>query len=421
MYSALIELVQRRRSTSAVARPVPATVLFLGVTSMFTDISSEMVTAILPLYLTYDLSFTALQFGGFVGLAEGVQAMIRILGGVAADRRSDHKRIATAGYATSAVSRVAILAAGGAWVPTTGVLLADRFGKGIRTAPRDAMISMASPSDQLGRSFGVHRSLDALGAMLGPLLAFAILAFLGTSDDDTAYDAVFLVSFSLALVGLSTIVLFVRPAPGPAHRERFRTAVVGEVIRGREVRRFTVAAALLGVLTIGDAFIFLGYRRVADIRLEYFPLLFTGMSIVYLTTAVPIGRLADRIGRRQVFLAGYLVLAGVYLALFLSLPGPVGLVAVVGGLGIFYAATDGVLMAAVSELLGTRARATGLAVVSGGAAMGKLVAAVVFGALWTAYGPDTAFACFAAGVPLALVVSWRLFDPRRTSQAMVMT
>lgn len=414
MYSALVELAQRWRAGDEDRRPVPPTVLLLGATSMFTDISAEMTTAILPLYLTYDLSFTALQFGGYVGLAEGVQALIRIAGGILADRRSDHKRIAVAGYATSAATRVGILLTGGAWVPTTGVLLADRFGKGIRTAPRDAMISIASPPGQLGRSFGVHRSLDALGAMLGPLLAFAILASLAD-----AYDAVFLVSFSIALIGLAVITLFVDPPPPPATDQRFRTAVLSEVIGGAQLRRFTIAAAMLGLLTIGDAFIFLGYRRVADLRLEYFPLLFTGMSIVYLTTAVPVGRLADRLGRRQVFLSGYLLLAVVYLTLFVPLPGPVRLVGVVGGLGLFYAATDGVLMAAVSELLGTRARATGLAVVSAGAAAGKLVAAILFGALWTAFGPDVAFACFAAAVPVALAVSWWLFEPVRAQEVRV--
>ncbi len=373
---------------------------------MFTDIASEMVTAVLPLYLTYNLSFTALQFGGYVGLAEGTQATIRILGGIAADRRSDHKRIAVTGYATSAATRVGILLAGGAWVPTTGVLLADRFGKGIRTAPRDAMISVASPPDQLGQSFGVHRALDALGAMLGPLVAFAILALVAD-----AYDAVFLVSFSIALVGLAIIVLFVHPKPIPSRTRPFRSVLVKEVIRSGDLRRYTAAAAMLGLLTVGDAFVFLGYRRVSEIRLEYFPLLFTGMSIVYLLTAVPVGRLADRMGRWRVFLSGYILLALVYLALLVPMPGPLRLVAVLGGLGLFYAATDGVLMAAVSELLDAGARATGLAVVSSGAAGGKLVAAIVFGALWTAFGPDTAFACFAAAVPVALLIAWRTFGP----------
>lgn len=409
MYSALLEFARRDRSRGVAHGGVPATILLLGVTSMLTDISSEMVTAVLPLYLTYDLSFSALQFGGYVGLAEAVQASVRVAGGVAADRRSGHKRIAVAGYATSAVTRVGILAAGGSWAPTTGVLLADRFGKGVRTAPRDAMISLASDPARLGRSFGVHRSLDAIGALLGPLVAFAILASL-----PDAYDAVFLVSFSFALVGLAVLVLFVRPpAAHSPSSERFRTIAFREIVQNASVRRFTGAAALLGALTIGDAFVFLGYRRVADIRLEFFPLLFTGTAIVYLLAAVPIGRLADRIGRRVVFLGGYGLLAGVYLSLFVAIPAPLRLVAVIGGLGLFYAATDGVLMAAVAAVLGPRTRATGLATVSSGAAAGKLVAAVAFGALWTSFGPDAAFASFAAAMPVALAVSWRLFDPRR--------
>ena len=396
------------RTTGSLASRVPATVVLLGVTSLLTDVSSEMVTAILPLYLTYELRFTALQFGLYLGLAEGVQALVRIAGGVAADRRSRYKALALGGYITSAVTRLALLFTAGAWIRTTGVLLADRVGKGIRTAPRDAMISLAAAPGMLGRAFGVHRALDATGALLGPLVAFGILAAL-----PGAYRAVFLVSFSIALVGVAVLALFVNPVRRAAlPASGFRAALVHDVLRSGPLRRLALAATMLGLLTIGDAFIFLGYRRVADIRLEFFPLLFTGMSLVYLLLAVPVGRLADRIGRRVVLLAGYAVLGLVYVVLLDPPPGVLGLVAVIGGLGLFYAATDGVLMAAASELLGPRARATGLAVVATGTAIGRFGASLLFGLVWTRYGPETAFTWFAVAMPVAVLVSWRLTAPR---------
>jgi MFS family permease len=177
------------------------------------------------------------------------------------------------------------------------------------------------------------------------------------------------------------------------------------------VRRIAAAATLLGLLTIGDAFVFLAYRRVADIRLEFFPLLFTGVAVVYMALAVPVGRLADRIGRRPVFLAGYALLGLVYVSLLEPPPGVVGLAVVVGGLGAFYASTDGVLMAAASELLGGRNRATGLAVVATGTAVGRFAASLSFGALWTTFGPRTALACFAIATPIAVAVSWMLTAP----------
>jgi MFS family permease len=389
---------------------VPATVLLLGVTSLLTDVSSEMVTAILPLYLTFELRFSAFQFGVYAAMTEGVQALVRIGGGVAADRGSRHKGVALTGYVTSAISRIAILFTGGAWVATTGVLIADRVGKGIRTAPRDAMISLASPAGMLGRSFGVHRALDAIGALTGPLLAFVILAAIPES-----YRAVFIVSFSAAIVGVAVLALFVPRTRARTSVSGVRTSLVRDVLRNGPVRRIASVATLLGLLTIGDAFVFLLYRRVADIRLEFFPLLFTGVAVVYMALAVPAGRLADRVGRRAVFLVGYAILGLVYVALLEPPPGLVGLVAVVGGLGVFYAATDGVLMAATSELLGTQDRATGLAVVATGTAAGRFGAALLFGALWTRLGPESALTCFAVAMPVAVAISWKLIAP--TSRA----
>ena len=274
------------------------------------------------------------------------------------------------------------------------------------------MISLASPPQMLGRSFGVHRVLDAVGALMGPLVAFAILAAI-----PEAFDAIFMVSFAFAVVGLAVLLLFVPRGPRiPVPTGGIRRAVVRDVVRNRPVRRITLAATVLGMLTIGDAFVFVGYRRVADIGLEFFPLLFTAVSIVYLVFAIPVGRLADRVGKRQVFILGYGLLALVYLSMLRETPGVLGLLAVVGGLGLFYAATDGVLMAAATTLLGASTRATGLAVVSTGAAFGRMFAAVLFGVLWTRFGPNMAFLCFAIAVPVAMAIAWFLTSEQRAEQ-----
>jgi MFS family permease len=399
-----VYLATRERSTHDRATRrgrVPAVVVLLGITSMLTDISSEMVTAVLPLYLTLKLSFSAVQFGGYVAVAEAAQALLRIGSGVLADRTRRHKDVAVAGYATSAASRLGIVLAGGAWAPTTAVLLADRVGKGVRTAPRDAMISLASPPDQLGRSFGVHRALDAAGALAGPVAAFAILAVAAE-----AYDSVFMVSFAFAIVGLAVLVLFVPPAIGRvrnASTRRLRVAITDGV-----TVRLTAATAVLGSVTIGDAFVFLAYRRVSEIDLRFFPLLFTGAALVYLVLAVPVGRLSDRVDRRTVMIAGYAVLGGVYIALWFGAGGTLGAVAVVAGLGTFYACTDGVVAALVSAHLPDGERATGLAVVATGAAMGRATGAFVFGWAWSQVGADGALAWFAIAVVPAIAGGWWL-------------
>src|SRR5262249_22370723 len=165
-----------------------ANVLFLGLTSMVTDISSEMISTILPLYLVFTLHLAPLEFGIVDGLYQGAAALVRVASGFVADRWRRHKEVAALGYALSAVCKLGILAAGSVWTALAGIVLIDRIGKGIRTAPRDALISLSSPQEELGTAFGVHRALDTAGAMIGPLVAFGLLAL-----TPGAFDAIFVV------------------------------------------------------------------------------------------------------------------------------------------------------------------------------------------------------------------------------------
>ena len=199
---------------------VSSTVLFLGLTSLFTDVSSEMVSTILPMYLVLSLQLSPLQFGLVDGLYQGVAALVRVCGGFAADRWHRHREVAGVGYGLSAICKLGLLAVGGAWMAFAAVIVADRIGKGIRTAPRDAMISLSTPRSELATAFGVHRALDTAGAMLGPLVAFGLLAAV-----PGGFDVIFVTSFCVALVGLGVLVLFVQsPRPGAwqiLHRIRF--------------------------------------------------------------------------------------------------------------------------------------------------------------------------------------------------------
>src|SRR5215216_1094044 len=184
---------------------VSSTVLLLGLTSLLTDISSEMVSAVLPLYLVIANGYSPLAFGMIDGLYQGGAALVRVGAGFVGDRWRRHKEVATAGYGVSAACRLALLTAGSSLGAIGAIVLADRTGKGIRTAPRDALISLTTEERNLGTAFGVHRAMDTTGAMLGPLLAFAILA-----AAPLAFHSLFLVSFCFAVVGLMVLVCFVR-------------------------------------------------------------------------------------------------------------------------------------------------------------------------------------------------------------------
>ena len=371
---------------------------------MFTDVSSEMVTAVLPLYLAYEVRLTALQFGLFDGLTQGVQALVRIVSARIADRGGRHKVVAASGYALSATTRLALPAAAQSWTATGAVVVADRLGKGIRTAPRDALIAANSDPRQRGRAFGVHRAFDTAGALAGPLVAFAVLA--ATMD---SYDSVFVVSFSFAIVGLAILVLFV-PA-GPRAERSAPTSRSPWSLRG-PLLRMAIAATLLGATTISDAFLYLTYRQTDDFDLRFFPLLFTGTAAVYLLLAVPIGALSDRIGRRPVLLGGYGLLGAAYFSLVVPGGGALAPIPLVVLLGAYYAATDGVLAAMVSDLVAEDRRATGIAIVTTAIVVGRVASSVVFGAVWSTGGPEAALSWFITGLAVAVLISWRLLPGR---------
>lgn len=392
-----------RDAAGAVTRRVSATVVLLGVVSLLTDVSSEMVASVLPLYLTAVVGLSPVAYGFLDGIYQGVSAFLRIAGGYAGDRGGQPKWVAALGYGASALSRIAMLPATG-FAAITAVITADRLGKGLRTAPRDALIAEASDPRTLGRAFGVHRTLDTIGAALGPLVAFALLASVPGS-----YDSIFVVSFAFALVGLAVLVLFV-----PNLRTRTGTARIGlrrvmRAVGGPRLRRPLIAAGVLGLLTVGDGFLYLSLQERDDFAAGWFPLLYVGTNVAYLALAVPLGRLADRIGRARVLVAGHAALLTCYL--LAALPaGGVGLtLAVLLLLGVFYAATDGVLPALVSRLVPAQARGTGIAAGQTVVALARFASSLLFGVLWSLQGPGTSLVQFAVLLAVAIpVAGWLL-------------
>ncbi|NRQ40236.1 MFS transporter [Nonomuraea sp. NN258] len=376
-------------------RAVPANVVALGLVSLVTDISSEMVTAVLPLYLVGALGLSLVQFGVLDGLYFGVTALVRLAGGHAADRWRRRKLVAGLGYGISAACKLGLLAAGGSVAALGLVVAADRTGKGLRTAPRDALITLSAPPDRLGGAFGAHRAMDTMGALLGPLAAFAVLT--ATAG---AYDAVFVTSFCVAALGVLLLILYVRDRRGPLVT---RVTLRAAVLKQPGFRRVCLVAAALGLVTVSDAFVYLLLQRRLAIAPELFPLLPLGTAAAYLTLAVPLGRLADRYGRAAVFVAGHAAL----LAAYLLLMGPAWLVPVLVLHGLFYAATDGVLMALAGPMLPESVRTSGLALLQTGQAAARMASSVLFGVLWAGLGDGPGLAVMAAGLVVTALFAWR--------------
>jgi MFS family permease len=386
-------------------------VVCLGLTSLLTDVSSEMVSAILPLYLTYVLRFSPVAFGLFDGLYQGVSALVRIWGGLIADRRRRHKEVAAAGYATSALCKLGLLASGSLWIPTTTCLLLDRLGKGVRTAPRDALIALSSPRAHVAEAFGAHRAMDTAGALLGPLVAFALLA-----RAPAAFDAIFVVSFACAVAGLGVLLLLVE------NRATETRAAVGDHASWRSVvallrvpafRTLLIVACALSLSTVSDAFVFLVVQRRANLAPHLFPLLPVAVALTYLLLAIPAGRLADGFGRARVLLAGYGALAAAYVLLAWPEASGTALLSSLLLFGAYYAATDGVLMAMASGTLPPERLTSGLALLTTGTVLARLLGSVAFGAIWSWRGPEGAVLLFLCGLGAAVAVAARALRERR--------
>ncbi|MDG4828898.1 MFS transporter [Solwaraspora sp. WMMD1047] len=394
------------------ARRVSSTVLLLGTVSLLTDVSSEMVASVLPLYLTVVVGLSPVAYGFLDGIYQGVSALVRIAGGYAGDRGGQPKWVAVVGYGASAVSRLALLPAQG-FAAITAVITADRLGKGLRTAPRDALIAASSEPDQLGRAFGVHRALDTAGAALGPLVAFALLLAVPGS-----YDSVFLASFAFAVLGLAVLVLFVPNLRTAAGTARLGVRRMAAEVSGRRLRRPLLAAGLLGLLTVGDGFLYLTLQQRDDFAALYFPLLFVGSNVAYLLLAVPLGRLADRVGRARVLVAGHGALLACYLLAALPSGGVWLTLSVLLLLGTFYAATDGVLAALVSRLVPAPARGSGIAAAQTVVVLTRFASSLAFGLLWSRLGAGTAVLVFAVGLAAAIpAAGWLLRGTDRTLAA----
>jgi MFS family permease len=391
---------------------VAPTVLLLGITSLLADISAEMINTTLPLYMLVTLRLSPFQVGLTDGIYQGAAVVVSLLSGVLSDRWRRPKQIAATGYALSAVSRLGLLTAV-RWPAISAVLMADRIGKGIRTAPRDAMIAASSRAEEMATSFGVHRALDTAGSMIGPLLAVLILSLA-----PERYDAIFIVSLCVGVISVAVIGALVQDPTrvetpsGTAQSSEpaiTRAMVVG-LLRQRDFRVLLIVGSGLALVTIGDSLLYLALQRGVKMQPGMFPMLYVVTAFGFMVFAIPAGRIADRVGHRTMFLAGYVLLAVVYGVLLL--PHPTYVVAFVAlmMLGCYYAATDGVLMAMASRLLPANLRATGLAMLSTATGLARLAASALYGLAWSRYGATRALLVFGVGLVVAIGAGrWTVF------------
>ena len=384
------------------ANALPRTVVVLGLVSLLNDAASEMITPLLPIFLTATLGAGPAIVGFVEGLAEATASVLKLASGRLADRGVAAKGLVVGGYGLSNGCRPLIGLATG-WPAVLLLRFLDRVGKGLRTAPRDALIAAAAGPAQRGRAFGFHRSMDHAGAVIGPLLAFGLLA------QDADLKHVFLAS---ALPGALVIVLLVfglpaHQAPVRADPKRFRW---GD-LHGR-LRAMIAAAGLLALASVPEVFVVL-WATEAGMSVTWVPLVWAAASLAKMLIAMPAGVLSDRVGRVPVLVVGWSGRVLVLLLLAFARPGTLG----VWVLFVAYSATLAVTEPAERSLVGDhaaeleRGTAYGLYHLVGGLLV--LPGAVIFGLLWQHLGSATAFAAAATLTGLAGLVLLRLSRPTR--------
>jgi MFS family permease len=379
-------------------REIPGSVWALGLVSLFMDSSSELIHALLPLYLVGVLGASTLDVGIIEGIAEATAAVTKVFSGSLSDYLGERKWLAAAGYGLAALSKpIFPLAPDIAWV--AGARFIDRVGKGIRGAPRDALIADLTPAELRGTAYGLRQTLDTIGAVAGPALAIGFMALLADN-----FTHVFWIAVIPALVSVAIIVLFVRE---PKRLRRVRG--VRSPLSRAELKRLDVGywivvgvAAIFTLARFSEAFLLLRAKSVG-VPVVLVPTVMVVMNIVYAASSWPAGALSDSIGRYRLLLAGFALL--IVADLVLALGGNVATVMIgVAIWGLHMGLTQGLLSALVADTAPAALRGTAFGVFNLMSGLAMLLASVIAGGLWDLIGPDGTFLAGASFTAVALAV-----------------
>ncbi|HYF95200.1 MAG TPA: MFS transporter [Symbiobacteriaceae bacterium] len=363
---------------------VPRNVWYAGLVSLFTDISSEMLVPVLPLFLANVLGAPVRAIGLIEGLAEAMASLMKAFSGWLSDRTGRRKPLMVAGYSLSNFLKP-LLGFTGGWGQVLAIKLADRFGKGLRGAPRDALIADSTPVEGRGRAFGFHRAMDTVGAAVGPLLA-ALILWVGPGQ----YRWVFWAAIVPGLLALVAIV-FIRET-GPGEKK------AGPVLRNwslslgalpPRLRRFMVIGMLFAIGNSSDAFLILRAQNLG-LAAALVPLAYFAFNASYAILSYPAGALSDKIGRKPVIVGGFAAFAVIYLGFAMAtrawMAWPLFLF-----YGLYYAGTEGVQKAYITDHADREHRGTAIGVYNALTGLAALPASLIAGYLWDVVGAAAPF------------------------------
>jgi len=383
-------------------------VVFLGLISLFTDLSTEMVYPLIPLYLTMVLGATPALVGVIEGIAESLASLLKVFSGYISDRFQKKKLLAFIGYAPGILYKLALILAG-SWAGVLGARVIDRVGKGIRTAPRDVLVSESTDKDNMGRAFGIHKALDKSGAALGIIIAYFILLAMGDNFD---FKLVFWLSIIPAAIGLCMFFFVtekkVEAPRTPQKREAFWKNL--SKVDG-QLRLYLFVTLLFTLGNSSNAFILLKAFDVGFNTINVILLYFV-YNAVASVLSIPFGRLSNLIGRKKLLVSGYVTFALCYLG-FAFAPSPGVMIGSFVLYGVFTAMIIGVERAYIAEIAPPELKGTMLGLQATIVGIALLPASIIAGLLWESLGPAMPFIfgaslSFAAALVLALFMKNRL-------------
>jgi len=371
-------------------------IFFLGMVSLLTDTSSEMIFTLLPLFLS-KLGTATTIIGLIGGLSDGTDAIFRIFSGWLSDRVGKRKSLAVLGYSISTIVKPFMYLAT-SWGSVLVIRFSDRVGKGIRSSPRDALVADSVTAGERGKGFGLHRAMDTLGAVLGLAIA-AIIVYLvqsgGLELSLKTYQWLVLVGFVPAVLAVLVLLVFVREKKSsPASQDRLALSR----LRVGFDTRFKLFLAIMAVFSLGNSSNFFVILRAQNLGspVIYVVLMLVVFNVIYAATSLPAGMLSDRLGRRRVITLGWFIYAAVYLG-FAVASSLWQVWLLFAGYGLYYGVVEGVARAFVADLVPEEKRGTAYGLYNGVVGLTLLLASLIAGWLWDMVNPAAPF-YFGAGL-----------------------
>jgi MFS family permease len=376
---------------------LPRNVLALSLVSLLNDISSETIYPLLPFFLTLTLGASPFAIGMIEGAAESVSSLLKLFAGYFSDRFSKRKLPILAGYGLSGAVRPFLGLAVG-WPQVLLLRLADRIGKGIRSAPRDALVADSVTPEKRGLAFGFHRAMDNLGAVIGPLVAYFLLRFLAADQErptSTEYSQVFLLASIPALLTIAVVALFVREDPKFKTQNLHSKELINKKSKQAKFefdsnfKRFLFILTLFTLANSSDAFLLLRAQE-AGIAPANIPLLWTFLSLVKVFSSLIGGDLSDKIGRKILIFSGWILYAAVYagFAFVTTVSGAWALFLIYG---VYFGLTEGAEKALVSDLVPAARRGAAFGWYHLAFGIAVFPASLLTGVLWKFFGASTSF------------------------------